>query len=37
MIVRSTAFNRVALFVTAGALLFLLAWWGRRFLPRGAS
>ena len=37
MIVRSTAYNRVALFVTAGAVLFLLLWWGRRFLPRGAS
>jgi hypothetical protein len=37
MIVRSTAYNRVALVVTAGAVLFLLVWWGRRFLPRGAS
>jgi hypothetical protein len=34
MIVRSTAYNRVALYVTIGAGLFLLAWWGRRFLPR---
>jgi hypothetical protein len=33
-VVRSTAYNRVALFVTIGAALFLLAWWGRRFLPR---
>ncbi len=34
MIVRSTAYNRVALVFTIGAALFLLAWWGRRFLPR---
>ena len=34
IVVRSTAYNRVALFVTAGAALFLLMWWGRRFLPR---
>ena len=34
VVVRSTAYNRVALFVTIGAALFLLAWWGRRFLPR---
>ncbi len=34
LVVRSTAYNRVALFVTIGAALFLLAWWGRRFLPR---
>jgi hypothetical protein len=34
MIVRSTAYNKVALFVTIGAALFLAAWWGRRFLPR---
>lgn len=34
VLVRSTAYNRVALFVTIGAALFLLAWWGRRFLPR---
>jgi len=37
MIVRSTAYNRVALVVTLGAALFLLAWWGRRFLPRRTS
>jgi hypothetical protein len=37
MIVRSTAFNRVALLVTAGAVLFLLVWWGRRFVPRRAA
>src|SRR4029077_12220213 len=29
-IVRSTAYNRLALFVTAGAVVFLLLWWGRR-------
>lgn len=34
LIVRSTAYNRFALFLTIGAALFLLAWWGRRFLPR---
>jgi hypothetical protein len=33
-VVRSTAYNRLALFVTIGAAVFLLAWWGRRFLPR---
>ena len=37
MIVRSTAYNLVALVVTLGAALFLLAWWGRRFLPRRMS
>lgn len=37
MIVRSTVYNRVALVVTLGAALFLLAWWGRRFLPRRTS
>jgi len=34
MVVRSTAYNKVALVVTIGAALFLAAWWGRRFLPR---
>jgi hypothetical protein len=34
IVVRSTAYNRVALIVTIGAALFLAAWWGRRFLPR---
>jgi hypothetical protein len=34
MIIRSTAYNRVALFLTIGAALFLMGWWGRRFLPR---
>lgn len=37
MIVRSTAYNRVALVLTIGAALFLLFWWGRRFLPRPTS
>jgi hypothetical protein len=37
MIVRSTAYNRIALFLTIGAAVFLLAWWGRRFLPRRRS
>lgn len=34
IVVRSTAYNRVALIVTIGAALFLALWWGRRFLPR---
>jgi hypothetical protein len=34
MIMRSTAYNRVALILTIGAAVFLLGWWGRRFLPR---
>ena len=34
IVVRSTAYNRVALAVTIGAALFLALWWGRRFLPR---
>lgn len=34
IVVRSTAYNRVALVVTIGAALFLALWWGRRFLPR---
>lgn len=37
MLVRSTAYNRVALVVTIGAAVFLLGWWGRRFLPRRRS
>jgi hypothetical protein len=34
LIVRSTAYNRVALFITIGAAVFLMGWWGRRFFPR---
>lgn len=34
IVVRSTAYNRVALVITIGAALFLALWWGRRFLPR---
>lgn len=34
LVVRSTAYNRAALFITGGAALFLALWWGRRFLPR---
>jgi CBS domain-containing protein len=34
IVVRSTAYNRVALLVTAGAALFLALWWGRRLLSR---
>ncbi|MDQ4005699.1 MAG: DUF6049 family protein, partial [Actinomycetota bacterium] len=34
IVIRSTAYNRVALVLTIGAAVFLLAWWGRRLLPR---
>jgi hypothetical protein len=34
IVVRSTAYNVLALVITLGAALFLAAWWGRRFLPR---
>jgi hypothetical protein len=34
LVVRSTAYNLVALIITIGAAVFLLAWWARRFLPR---
>lgn len=34
IVVRSTAYNRVALIITIGAAVFLALWWGRRFLPR---
>jgi hypothetical protein len=34
IVVRSTAYNRVALVLTIGAAVFLAMWWGRRFLPR---
>ena len=37
VVVRSTVYNRLALFLTIGAGLFLLAWWGRRFLRRARS
>jgi hypothetical protein len=37
VVVRSTAYNRVALFLTIGAGAFLFAWWGRRYLPRKKS
>ncbi|HXF58017.1 MAG TPA: DUF6049 family protein [Actinomycetota bacterium] len=37
VLVRSTAYNRVALLLTVGAAVFLVAWWGRRFLPRPRS
>jgi hypothetical protein len=33
VVVRSTAYSRVALIVTLGAALFLVLNWGRRFLP----
>jgi hypothetical protein len=34
IVVRSTAYNRVALVITTGAALFLALWWGRRLLSR---
>jgi Family of unknown function (DUF6049) len=34
IVVRSTAYNRIALVITIGAALFLALWWGRRFLSR---
>ncbi|MEX1045886.1 MAG: DUF6049 family protein [Actinomycetota bacterium] len=34
LVVRSTAFSRVALFITLGAILVLLGLWGRRFVSR---
>jgi hypothetical protein len=34
IIVRSTAYNRIALVITIGAAVFLAAWWGRRLLSR---
>ncbi len=37
LIVRSTAYNRIALFITIGAALVALALWARRFLPRRTS
>jgi hypothetical protein len=33
LVVRSTAYNRVALFITIGAALMMLVVWARRFLP----
>ena len=33
LVIRSTAYNRIALFLTIGAAAFLLVWWGRGFLP----
>jgi hypothetical protein len=35
--VRSTAFNRIALLITIGAALVLIALWARRFLPSRAT
>jgi hypothetical protein len=32
-VVRSTAYNRIALVITIGAALFLMALWARRFMP----
>ncbi len=35
--IRSTAYNRIALIITAGAALVLVLLWSRRFLPRRTS
>ena len=37
LVVRSTAYNRFALFITIGAAFVLLGLWARRFLPRRTS
>lgn len=37
IVVRSTAYNRIALVITAGAALVLLLLWSRRFVPRRTS
>jgi hypothetical protein len=37
LVVRSTAYNRIALIITIGAALFLLGRWARRFLPRAKT
>lgn len=37
VLIRSTAYNRVALLLTVGAAVFLLGWWGRRLIPRRSS
>ena len=37
IVVRSTAYNQVALIITLGAAAFLLLRWARRFLPRARS
>jgi hypothetical protein len=33
LVVRSTAYNRIALVITIGAALVLLLLWARRFVP----
>ncbi len=37
LIVRSTAYNRIAIVITIGAALLVLLVWARRFLPRRTS
>ena len=37
IVVRSTAYNRIALLITIGAAAFLAVWWGRRLLSRAKS
>ena len=37
LVLRSTVYNRIALFITIAAALVLLALWARRFLPRRTS
>jgi hypothetical protein len=37
LVVRSTVYNRIALFITVAAAVVLLGLWARRFLPRRTS
>ena len=37
IVVRATGYNRVALLITIGAAILMLAAWARRFLPRRTS
>jgi uncharacterized protein YfaS (alpha-2-macroglobulin family) len=37
IVVRSTGYNRIALLITIGAAILMVAAWARRFLPRRTS
>ncbi len=37
IVVRSTGYNRIALFITIGAAILMVGVWARRFLPRRTS
>lgn len=37
IVVRSTGYNRIALLITIGAAILMVAVWARRFLPRRTS